>query len=487
MRVAWKKVGLLMLLSVMVAVFPAIVQAAAGPSIVVDGKKLDLTGGARVEIVDGNVIIPIRIVTENLGFKVNWEAQTRKIDITDGSRTVGLTIGSKTAIVNGVEMQLLAAPVLKDGVTSVPLRFVSEQMGMNVSWDDQTKTATVTSPEPPPASGGVVAVEDISLNGRQLKIAVGGKVEPNVFAMKSPDRIVIDLPGTSLSRALEDRAGQKGVVSAASSAEIAGVRYALFSSNPSTVRVVIDLNIAATFNVLRGDAGEVIVELSGDGQTPGPGTETPGVGLPGADPQTPPVVTPEPPPVVTPEPPPVTSGKKLIVIDAGHGGSDPGAIGAGGKREKDFTLAIALKVEALLLHDPHLEAVLTRYDDTFIELGNRGTMANEVNADAFVSIHANSVNNSPSASGTESYHHSDSDKAFTQIMHKHLLNATGFKDRGVKQANFKVLRDASMVSVLLEAGFLSNAAEEAKLFDEGTQQRIAQAIVDGLKEYFGFI
>ena len=478
MRVVWKQLGLAMLLTVMVAVFAGAVQAAAEPSIVVDGKKLDLTGGARVEIVDGNVIIPIRIVTENLGFQVGWDPQTRGISITEGSRTISLTVGSKTALVDGAEKSLLAAPVLKNGVTGVPLRFVSEQMGMDVEWNDATKTASVNRPAPPAGDSLTVTVDDISLNGRQLKIAVGGKVEPKVFTMSGPERIVIDLPGTSLSRALEDRSSQKGVVSIANSSEIAGVRYALFSSSPSTVRVVMDLNSAAPYSVTHGSAGEVLVELTGE-PTPTPGTDIPGPVAPGSGPQLPPVVP-------QPEPPPVASGKKLIVIDAGHGGSDAGAVGVTGKREKDVNLSIALKVQALLVNDPHLEVILTRDDDTFIELGNRGTKANEVKADAFVSIHANSVKNAPSANGTESYYHEQASKAFTQVMHKHLLEATGFRDRGVKQANFKVIRDANMVSVLLETGFLSNAAEEAKLFTDDMQQRIAQGIVDGLKEYFGF-
>lgn len=477
MRVVWKQLGLLMLLTVMVAVFAGAVQAAAAPSIVVDGKKLDLTGGARVEIVDGNVIIPLRIVTENLGFQVNWDSKTRGISITEGSRTINLTVGSKTALVDGSQKQLLAAPVLKDNVTGVPLRFVSEQMGMDVDWNDATKTASVKRPAPPAVDSTTVTVDDISLSGRQLKIAVGGKVEPKVFTMSGPDRIVIDLPGTSLSQALEERASQKGIVTIANSSEIAGVRYALFSSSPSTVRIVMDLNSSSTYTVTNGSAGEVLIELTGE-QVPTPGTDTPGPVIPGADPLTP--------PVTQPELPPVSSGKKLIVIDAGHGGSDSGAVGANGKREKDVNLSIALKVQALLVNDPHLEAILTRDNDTFIELGNRGTKANEVRADAFVSIHANSVKNSPSANGTETYYHEAASKSFTELMHKHLLKATEFRDRGVKQANFKVLRDANMVSVLLETGFLSNAAEEAKLFTDDMQQRIAQGIVDGLKEYFGF-
>jgi len=494
MRVAWKHIGLLAMLACVLAIFPTIVQAAAEPSIVVDGKKLELSGGASVEIKDGNVIIPIRVVTENLGFQVNWDAATRGIDISDGSRLIRLTIDSKTAYVDGEEKQLLAAPALKKGVTGVPLRFVSEQMGMGVQWDAATKTAKVNRPAPPVVETPSITVDDIRVDGRQLTIAVGGKVEPKVFTMSGPDRIVIDLPGTSLSRTLEERAGQKGVVTTANASEIANVRYALFSSNPSTVRIVMDLSSATPYQVTRGAGNEVIVELTGS-TTPDPATggeTTPGIPgtdgtVPGTDGST---VTPgtgsETPPVIDPELPPLTPGKKLIVIDAGHGGKDPGTIGYSKTQEKGFNLSVVLKIQALLQNDPNMEVVLTRDDDTFIELGERGPIANRLGADAFISVHANSVENSPSASGTESYYYEAASKAFTQVMHKHLLKATGFKDRGVKQASFKVLRDTQMISVLLESGFISNPTEEAALFTDEMQQKIAQAIVDALNEYFGF-
>ncbi|GBF75915.1 N-acetylmuramoyl-L-alanine amidase [Paenibacillus sp. 598K] len=477
MRLVWKQLALLTLLSSMLAVFAGAVQATTEPSIVVDGKKLELKGGARVETVDGHVMIPIRMVTENLGFQVGWDAQNRGVSIAVGSRTINLAVGSKSALVDGVEKSLLVAPVLKNGVTGVPLRFVSEQMGMIVDWDDATKTVSVNRPAPTASDSGTVTVDDISLDERQLKITVSGKVEPKVFTMSGPERIVIDLPGTSLSPALEDRSSQKGVVSIANSSEIAGVRYALFSDSPSTVRVVMDLNSPSPYAVTRGSADEVLVELTGEPAST-PGTDIPGSAAPGSGPQLP--------PVTQPEPPPIASGKKLIVIDPGHGGKDPGTIGITNKLEKVFNLNVALKIQKLLDHDPNMEVVFTRTDDRFIKLGDRAPVANKINADAFISIHANSVENAPSANGTESYYYEVASKSFTQIIHKHLLEATGFRDRGVKQAGWKVLRDANMVSVLLEAGFISNAAEEAKLFTDDMQQRIAQGVVNGLKEYFGF-
>lgn len=477
MRLVWKQLALLTLLSSMLAVFAGAVQATAEPSIVVDGQKLEFKGGARVETIDGHVMIPIRMVTENLGFQVGWDAQNRVVSIAEGSRAINLTVGSKSALVNGVEKSLMVAPVVKNGVTGVPLRFVSEQMGMIVDWNDATKTVSVNRPAPTAGDSVTVTVDDISLVERQLKITVGGKVEPKVFTMSGPERIVIDLPGTSLSRALEDRSSQKGVVSIANSSEIAGVRYALFSDSPSTVRVVMDLNSASPYTVTRGSAGEVLVELTGE-PTSTPGTDIPGPVAPGSGPQLP--------PVTQPERPPVASGKKLIVIDPGHGGKDPGTIGITNKLEKVFNLNVALKIQKLLAHDPDMEVVLTRSNDTFIALGDRGPIANKLQADAFISIHANSVENAPSANGTESYYYEEASKPFTQIIHKHLLEATGFRDRGVKQKGWKVLRDANMVSVLLETGFISNAAEEAKLFTDDMQQRIAQGVLNGLREYFGF-
>ncbi|MCC3373659.1 N-acetylmuramoyl-L-alanine amidase [Cohnella sp. REN36] len=178
------------------------------------------------------------------------------------------------------------------------------------------------------------------------------------------------------------------------------------------------------------------------------------------------------------------TGRYKIVVDAGHGGFDPGAEGASGDEEKDFTLNLATKVADLLRREPELfEVHMTRTDDTYIELEDRSGMANAIDADAFISIHGNTFVEDPKVSGTESYYYDSGSQALAQAIHGPLLEALGFRDRGVKKEGWKVLTTSQVPATLLEIGFLTNPAEEAKLLEPKTQDQAAQAIVNGLKQF----
>jgi len=180
------------------------------------------------------------------------------------------------------------------------------------------------------------------------------------------------------------------------------------------------------------------------------------------------------------------SGNKggfTIVIDAGHGGKDPGANGASGAEEKDYTLSLAKKVYALLQQDPKFDPYMTRNDDTFLELDERSAYSNGLEADAFLSIHGNTYTD-PSIKGTETYYDSLISIPLANAIHDKLIGATGFPDRGVKQEQWRVLVGSEQPSVLLEVGFMTNPQEEAQMLDNAWQDRVAQAIVDGLNDYF---
>lgn len=171
------------------------------------------------------------------------------------------------------------------------------------------------------------------------------------------------------------------------------------------------------------------------------------------------------------------------LLDAGHGGKDPGAIGTTGTKEKDFTLIMVRKIEKRLKSDKKVNPVLTRNKDTFLELGERVSIANKKKVDIFISIHANS--SGTGASGTETFYTREESKPLANIIHKHLVRATGLRDRKVKYGNLQVTRDTKMPAVLLEVGFINNKDDEKKLFDPAFQDRVADAIVAGIYEYFG--
>ncbi|MGG6311698.1 N-acetylmuramoyl-L-alanine amidase family protein [Paenibacillus macerans] len=181
-----------------------------------------------------------------------------------------------------------------------------------------------------------------------------------------------------------------------------------------------------------------------------------------------------------------TEGAYRIVIDPGHGGKDPGANSVSGMEEKGFTLSLALKVYDLLRQEPMFEPYLTRTDDRFIKLEDRSRFANEMQADALISLHGNTFEGPEEVSGTETYYFAEGDgsSGLAQDIHQHLIDALGFEDRGVRQEDWKVLRTSEVPAVLAEVGFLTNPGNEAVLLSEAGQEKAAQAMVDALKQYF---
>ena len=171
---------------------------------------------------------------------------------------------------------------------------------------------------------------------------------------------------------------------------------------------------------------------------------------------------------------------KIVCIDAGHGGKDPGAC-ANGVQEKDIALTVALKVGALL---KDCEVIYTRTENVYVGLSERALIANRAKAGLFVSVHCNSVDDE-SAHGMEVYHYtraSGASKHAARAIYDKLLPVSGLRGRGVKSKDLAVLRETKMPAVLIELGFVSNPGDRAKLTDSAWQDDAAQAIADGIAE-----
>ena len=192
---------------------------------------------------------------------------------------------------------------------------------------------------------------------------------------------------------------------------------------------------------------------------------------------------------------------KIIYLDAGHGGYDPGA-SYFGISEKSLTLAIQSRVKAKLEAEGY-QVVTTRTSDTYVDLTDRSRAANASESDIFVSIHIN-ASGSSAAQGIETYYYqpyaeypsrinatyhanptrlSMSDTLANAIQSS-LINATGAQNQGVKRQTFAVLRETTAPAVLLELGFLSNPQEAARLNTSAYQETLANAIVAGIKSYY---
>ena len=193
-----------------------------------------------------------------------------------------------------------------------------------------------------------------------------------------------------------------------------------------------------------------------------------------------------------------------ICLDPGHGGKDTGEISRH-NYEKNYTLLLAQEVDGLLRR-AGFKVVLTRNDDTFVDLPARPLLARRQGADLFVSLHYNSavndirglevyclapagVNSSNEGGGKaprlpEAGNAHDSQNALLAYeMEKSISATTWLQDRGMKRSRFEVLREATMPAILIEGGFMSNAADAKNIYDLASRKRMAQAIVDGILAY----
>lgn len=176
------------------------------------------------------------------------------------------------------------------------------------------------------------------------------------------------------------------------------------------------------------------------------------------------------------------NGRIVVVVDPGHGGRDVGAVGINGIQEAQIVLDISLQV-AKILEQNGVQVVMTRTDDREIDLEPRVQLAERVNASLFVSIHANAINMSrPDVNGIETYYYSRGWRlAYT--IHNSILQATGARDRRVRQARFYVLRKTSMPAVLVETGFVTGAEDAPRLADPAYRRVMAEAIARGILQY----
>lgn len=175
--------------------------------------------------------------------------------------------------------------------------------------------------------------------------------------------------------------------------------------------------------------------------------------------------------------------KYLVVIDPGHGGNDPGALGSGGIKEKDVTLGVSYYVRQMLI-ESGIGVLLARSDDSEILLQPRVDVANNNKSDIFVSIHCNAMEGS-SPMGVETYFRTPQSTGLAKTMHKNMIKTLNTPDRGIRIRNFFVIRKTTMPSVLIEIGYITNYKEGILLSTADYQKKVAVAIFNGIKEYLG--
>jgi N-acetylmuramoyl-L-alanine amidase len=312
--------------------------------------------------------------------------------------------------------------------------------------------------------------------------------------------VVIELPNTAVDTALRAE-------------DLPNYRYSILTwditqqgTNPPSTRIA--LRLAPTspdWRALRNNSGVIVLPPSGvpissiEDEPPPlqpappvaaqPPPTQPPAQAPPAQAATPPPTQPpdQAPPAQTPQPsitmPPAPSGRVVVAIDPGHGGRDPGAVGINGLQEKQVVNPISEEVAAILERQG-ITVVMTRRDDRTLDLQTRARIANQANANLFVSIHANAISMSrPDVNGIETYFSSESGRRLANTLQASMLAATGMNDRGVKQARFYVLRQTTMPAALVEVGFVTGAQDAPRLADPAWRSTMAQAIARGILQY----
>ncbi|KVW94362.1 N-acetylmuramoyl-L-alanine amidase [Thiobacillus denitrificans] len=352
----------------------------------------------------------------------------------------------------------------------------------------------------------------------RITLEAAQPVAHKYFTLSNPERLVIDLEGVEAGAALYALAAQLS----ADDPYIAAIRVGM--NRPGVMRVVLDLKAAVRPSVFQlpplGEYGHrLVVDL---------------YPVQVADTASSPAVLPQPAMAEQQRPaqPGVPQYARLVTvaIDAGHGGEDPGAIGANGSYEKNITLALAKKLKQKIDAQENMRAVLIRDGDYFVPLGQRVTKARAIKADLFVSIHADAFIK-PHAHGSSVYALSENgatsvaarwlatkeneadlvgginidvkdpflkrtliDLSQTATINDSLkLGNAVLKEIGgvntlhkprVEQAGFAVLKAPDIPSILIETAFISNPEEEKRLNDSAYQDQLVAAIVNGVRNYF---
>lgn len=477
-------------------------------------------------IFNDRALVPVRELFEAAGAAVTYdEAANKKISISKDGLEVVLHINDNVALINGSKVNIPdgVAPKLinkkgESAKTMVPVRFISENIGLIVDFQGENnlisiKSRDYTGTDPVPTASAVQKkpqLSDISysaLSSNQLVVSAvfSGDIEPfECMTLTSPARLVVDVPGAEGGGVSENTTvGKSGVSAVRIGVTAEHTRIVLDCSDLYYYEIVRTADNVIKINVITGGSEKAVTVSYGEyvqrtektlkavsAPTPAPASS--------AKPSAEPPATQKP---VSKPSKTYAPGELIVVLDAGHGGSDPGALGhSEGKnddsdlvREKELTLSITKKAaEKLRARGVCVE--LTRTGDTLPSLSERPEFANELGAALFVSIHINSAAASE-GHGIETYYAEENNgdeygitsKELAECLLKHLIAQTGAANRGVKEAAHAVTRRSDMPASLIECGFISNPEELEKLRSEQYQDKLAAAVCDAVCETLGKI
>jgi N-acetylmuramoyl-L-alanine amidase len=472
------------------------------------------TGFGTVTLYDAPAVT-LRDLQKLFGGRQLWKRVSRQVTYESGGQRIEFTLDSTTVAVAGKTVQLEHPVRWWSDEVILPISFLStpefqEAMETHVAWDPAGRVLTV-EPVPSVSSPRFYSYPDTS----RVMIEVGPRVTHRVMGRRGQDLYIRFFGGRALGAerievkdglivAVELAARQRSTDLTVTLSTAAGTPRVFLQESPR--RLVVDVGLP--------EAGEPAEDDRPRALTPPAAREESDEPALSAGP-------------VAPDPLLALSPIKTIVIDAGHGGKDAGAVGPHGTLEKNINLEIARALARTLRRERRFNVILTRDDDVFLELRERTEIANQKKADLFVSIHCNSALSNKSK-GFEVYFLSENatDEAAAAVARREnavveLEGVTGaarrkvqellwamaktetmnesseiaaliarqverrlpVDNRGVKQAGFYVLKGANMPAVLVESAFISHPKEEGLLNSRRYQTKLSDVVYAGLLEY----
>ena len=447
--------------------------------------------------VNGIKYFPARESIEAIGGRITWFPALKLLNIKLGGKEVSLVIDVHEAEINGAKVYLEHAPTIYESRVLI----TPEVLHLLTSTVDNREIITPQKNIPNNNDPDVTAIRSFSYDDKtRIVIDISKKSTYKVITLSEPDRIVVDID------AKLNTLNEKETEIKVDDLLINRIRSGQFTED--TVRIVADMKDKYEFQVFDLSSPERIVldifvpktQISNLVQN-GISTE---IKIDDSK----------------------AKGSHVIVIDPGHGGNQPGAIGPSGLKEKEVVLDIALKTKKLLEENGFI-VFLTREKDIDVPLEKRPLLAMQKEATVFISIHTNSAiqKGSSTAKGIETYllssryigasakdvadrenrasqsnTYNDSilnqiiadleesasigfSEDLAKIIQRNVIQHTGLSNRGVKQAPFIVLKGVNMAAVLIEVGFISNPNEEKLLKTNEFKDKVALALTSSIKEY----
>lgn len=426
-------------------------------------------------IIDDRTLVPIRAVMTPFGAEFVWDGAERTVTVQTEEDELFFEIDSRTAYHNGEVREIdVPAMIVKDR-TMIPLRFLAEELSYLVDWDGDTRTVLIEEPEKPEEEEIKNEITGIRtrIQRKRATVTVSFSEEIAEYGeewLSDPVRYVLDFQDAVYAENIEPLIELEGA--AASSIRLA--------NHEEYARLVLDMKEKAEISLRESGRALIITlplsEEEEEEEVSEPEEMT--------DPEE-----------EATEPEVETDGTYKVVIDAGHGGTDPGALGMdeNGKvilQEKAPNLAIALSVQKLLKEEG-VTVIMTRMGDTLPSLQARADLANQMGADLFVSIHHNSMD-TKTTTGTMVFYSEKKDsswegeftsKEVAQAMKDRLVEALDTKDLGVRDGHqYLVINRTQMPAVLAEVGFVSNPDECRRIMEPEFQEAAAEAIAEGIME-----